>query len=189
MGETGIRRMTVAEFFDWEPGDNGRYELLDGVPVMMVRARRKHDRIVANAIRSLGNKLDGSRCIPFTADTAVLIPNGNVRLPDAGVDCGRFDGESMHADEPRLVIEVLSPSTRDSDMSGKLNDYKTVVSLNHIVLVDPDKPWATHWWRAEDRGWRQQGYDGLDAVIKFPDLQIAIGLGELYRGLVFGQRA
>jgi len=95
----------------------------------------------------------------------------------------------MYADEPRLVIEVLSPSTRDSDMSGKLNDYKTVVSLNHIVLVDPDKPWATHWWRAEDRGWRQQGYDGLDAVIKFPDLQIAIGLGELYRGLVFGQRA
>jgi Uma2 family endonuclease len=189
MGETAVRRMTVAEFFDWQPRDDGRYELVDGVPVMMTRARRRHDRIVANALRSLGNKLDGSRCIPFTADIAVLIPNGNVRLPDVGVDCGRFVDNAMYADAPRLVIEVLSPSTRDFDMFGKLDEYKTVESLTHIVLVDPDQPRAMHWWRAEDRTWRHQAHEGLEAVIAFPDLEIAIGLGELYRGLDFTRQA
>src|SRR5271165_4234712 len=177
MGETSVRRMTAAEFFDWEPRDDGRYELVDGVPVMMARAKRKHDRIVANAIRGLGKKLDGSRCIPFTSDIAVLIPNGNIRLPDAGVDCGRFDGDAMYADAPRLVIEVLSPSTREFDMFGKLDEYKTVESLIHIVLDDPDQPQAIHWWRAEDRGWRHQAHEGLGAEIGFSDIELVISLG------------
>jgi hypothetical protein len=44
-----------------------------------------------------------------------------------------------------------------------------------------------HWWRAEDRGWQYRAHEGLDAVIEFPDMQIAISLGELYQGLEFGQ--
>jgi Uma2 family endonuclease len=115
MGETAIRRMTAAQFFDWDPGDDARYELVDGVPVMMTGARRRHDQIVVNGVGELGAKLRGHRCRPFTADTAVRIPNGNIRRPDAGVDCGRFDDDAVHADQPRLVIEVLSPSTRQFD--------------------------------------------------------------------------
>jgi len=185
MGETAVRRMTVAEFFDWEPGDDRRYELVDGVPVMMTGARNRHGDVVVNTIGSLGNKLAGSPCRAFMSDTAVLIPNGNVRRPDAGVVCGPRKDDAMHADAPRLVIEVLSPSTREFDMGGKCDEYKTIDSLNHIVLVDPDEPQVTHWFRAEDRAWRQQGYKGLGAVIAFPDLDIAISLGELYRGLDF----
>ncbi len=189
MGETAVRPMTAAEFFAWESGDDRRYELVDGVPVMMARAKRRHDRIVVNAIRNLGNKLEDSRCAPFTADTAVRIPNGNVRLPDAGVDCGRFDDDAMYADAPWLVIEVLSPSTRGFDMFGKLDEYKTIESLNHIVLVDPDQPQVMHWWRAEDRSWQHQAHEGLEAVIDLPDLGISISLGELYRGLDFARQA
>jgi Uma2 family endonuclease len=189
MGETSVRRMTVAEFFDWEPGDDARYELVDGVPVMMTGARNRHGDIVVNTIRSLGNKLDGSRCRPFMSDTAVRIPNGNVRRPDAGVVCGPRNDNAMYADDPRLVVEVLSPSTRESDMFGKLHEYKTVESLNHILLVEPDQPQAIHWWRAEDRGWRHLVHAGLDAVINFPELELAIRLGELYQGLEFTQQA
>ena len=189
MGDTATRRMTVAEFFDWEPGDDSRYELVDGVPVMMKGARNRHGDIVVNTISELRGKLRGSQCRAFMSDTAVRIPNGNVRRPDAGVVCGPRDDNAMYADSPRLVVEVLSPSTRELDVSGKLDEYKTVESLNHIVLVEPDRPKAIHWWRAEDRGWRDQAYEGLESVIEFPDLQITIGLGELYQGLEFGQDA
>jgi Uma2 family endonuclease len=188
MGETAIRRMTVAEFFDWEPGDDRRYELVDGVPVMMTGARNRHGDIVVNAIRSFGNKLDGSRCRPFMADTAVLIPNGNVRRPDAGVVCGHRNDNAMYADAPRLVVEVLSPSTREFDMFGKCDEYKTIESLTHIVLVEPNQPQVMHFWRAEDRSWRHQVHEGLEAVIEFPDLEISISLGELYGGLEFTPR-
>src|SRR5215472_1659590 len=76
MDEVTLRRMTVAEFFAWEPGDEERYELVDGRPVKMTGARRRHDRIVGNLNRVLGTQLLDSPYIVFTPDTAVLIPNG-----------------------------------------------------------------------------------------------------------------
>ena len=185
MDEVTLRRMTVAEFFDWEPGDEERYELVDGRPVKVTGARRRHDRIVANINRVLGNQLLDSAYIVFTPDTAVLIPNGNVRRPDAGIDGGRDDDDLMHADVPRLVIEVLSPSTRNVDLVEELAEYKTVGSLLHILLVDPDKPEVTHWSRDASGAWRQRRHVRLDAVVEIGEPHLALSLSEIYRGLAF----
>src|ERR1700684_2147015 len=100
MGETVVRRMTIAEYFDWDPGDDGRYELVNGVPVTMTGARNRHGDIVVNAIGDLRDKLRGDRCRAFMSDTAVLIPNGNVRRPGAGVVCGPRNDNAMYADAP-----------------------------------------------------------------------------------------
>jgi Uma2 family endonuclease len=185
MDEVTLRRMTIAEFFDWEPGDEERYELVDGRPVRMTGARRRHDRILMNLHRELSTRLLGSPCIPFSPDTAVLIPNGNVRRPDAGVDCGRDDDSLMHADLPRIVIEVLSPSTRRTDLNEKLAEYKTIGSLLHVLLIDPDEPEVTHWSRDQASAWRQQSHAGLGAVIEIADPRLALGLADIYRGLAF----
>lgn len=185
MDEVTLRRMTVAEFFDWEPGDEDRYELVDGRPVRMTGARRRHDRIVGNLNRVLGNQLLDSAYIVFTPDTAVLIPNGNVRRPDAGIDAGRDDDNLMHADLPRVVVEVLSPSTRKSDLGEKLAEYKTIESLLDILLIDPDKPEATHWSRDRTGTWRAKLHAGLATVIETADPRLALHLSEIYRGLAF----
>jgi Uma2 family endonuclease len=95
----------------------------------------------------LFNQLRGHRCRAFTADTAVRIPAGNICRPDAGIDCGTFDNDATSAYQPCLVVEVLSPSTRDLDMFGKLDEFKTVTGLAHIVLIDTDTPQAFHWSR------------------------------------------
>jgi Uma2 family endonuclease len=159
--------------------------LVDGVPVMMTGARNRHGDIVVNTLGELRDKLRGSPSRAFMSDTAVLIPNGNVRRPDAGVVCGPRNDNAMYANAPRVVIEVLSPSTREFDMIGKLDEYKTIESLNHIVLVDPDQPQVMHWSRTEDRSWRRVTLKGLDAAIEIADLQLTIGLGNLYEGLDF----
>jgi Uma2 family endonuclease len=185
MDEVTLRRMTVAEFFDWDPGDEERYELVDGRPVKMTGARRRHDRIVGNLNRVLGNQLLDRPYIVFTPDTAVLIPNGNVRRPDIGVDSGRDDDNLMHADLPRLVIEVLSSSTRKSDLTEKLAEYKTIGSLMHILLVDPDKPEVMHWSRDHDGAWQQQMRENLSATIEVADPPLSLTLSEIYRGLDF----
>jgi len=52
-----------------------------------------------------------------------------------------------------VVIEVLSASTRDFDLFGKVEEYKTVPSLRHIVIVDPDEARAVHWIRGADAAW------------------------------------
>lgn len=136
--------MSAEEFLEWSLDQALRYELVDGVPVAMAGAKQQHDQIVANVHGMLYNLLRGKSCRYFTADLAVRIPAGNIRRPDAGIDRGAFDREATTAAAPLLALEVLSPSTRDFDMFGKLEEYKTVSTLAHIVIVDPDTPQVFH---------------------------------------------
>jgi Uma2 family endonuclease len=180
MDEVTLRRMTAAEFFEWEPGDDRRYELVDGIPVIMARARAEHDQIVVNILTELRTKLRDTGYRAFTADMAVLIPKGNVRCPDAGVNQGPLTRGIMHAEAPCIVFEVLSPSTRNFDLVVKLDEYKTVELLQHIVLVDPDIPRALHWSRGVDRAWRHQVLEGLRAAVEFHDPPIMLSISALY---------
>ena len=184
MSEQAARRMTVDEFLLWHEHQERRYELIHGVPVAMAGAKRRHDQVVVNALVSLGNQLAGATCRVFTADTAVRIPAGNIRYPDVGIDCGRFLDEERAADEPTLVIEVLSESTRAFDFVGKLEEYKSAPTLRHMVLVDTDMPEILHWSRPSDGAWTARVLEGLDAEL-IADPGITLKLRTLYAGLEF----
>lgn len=185
MSERAVRRMTADEFLEWDQFQADRHELVDGLPVAMVGARRGHDQIVVNAIMEVGGQLRGGPCRVFTGDTAVRIPAGNVRRPDLGVDCGRFEVSATAADSPALVVEVLSPSTREFDMFGKLDEYKTVATLTHIILVDPDAPQVTHWSRTAAQTWTHETIEGLEARVELTGLGVSLPLRALYAGLEF----
>jgi Uma2 family endonuclease len=185
MSERAVTQMSAEEFLEWGLHQELRYELVDGVAVAMAGAKLQHDQIVSNIHGMLYNLMRGQRCRYFTADVAVRIPAGNVRRPDAGIDCGAFDPGATTAVTPVLVLEVLSPSTRDFDMFGKLEEYKTVSTLTHIVIVDPDTPQVFHWSRPDNEPWRHELLEGLAAVIQLPEFDGTIDLASLYEGLTF----
>src|SRR6202041_1457742 len=108
-----LRRWTVDEFFDWQARQPERYELVDGFPIrMMAGARNVHDDIVVNLLAELRTQLRGSGCRPFTGDGSIETIPGQIRRPDVGVDCGQRDPAGLKAALPRMVAEVLSPTTR-----------------------------------------------------------------------------
>jgi Uma2 family endonuclease len=185
MSERAVTRMSGEEFLEWGLHQELRYELVDGVPVAMAGAKQRHDRIVSNVHGMLYVLMRGKKCRYFTPDLAVRIPAGNIRRPDAGIDCGLPDDDATTAAEPVLVLEVLSPSTRDFDMFGKLEEYKTVATLAHIVIVDPDAPQVFHWSRSRNEPWRHELLEGLDAVIQLPEFEGMIDQASLYEGLTF----
>ncbi len=154
MSETVRRKMSVSELYDWMTTQTeGRYQLVDGEPLMMAGASRRNDRIAVNAIRLAGNHLEGHRCQPFTSDTCIAIPAGNRRQADMGIECGAPDDSSLEADAPTLVMEILSPTTRLLDRYEKLEEYKTILTLEYIVLVHPDYPQVRVYRRQPDRNW------------------------------------
>ena len=69
-----------------------------------------------------------------------MIPNGRVRRPDLLVECGSPAPTAMAADEPRVVMEILSPSTVRYDRFQKLEEYKTHPAIRVILLVDTEAP-------------------------------------------------
>ena len=180
MAERAERRMSEDEFLAASDGQDGRWELVDGVVRMLVGVRRKHDRIAVNAVGLLRQQLRGRRCEPFTSETFVRIPGGNYRVPDAGVECGHPDPDVRWAAEPRLVIEILSPSTRTFDMFGKLDEYKSVASLTYILLIDPEIAQATLWTRQGSESWTHATVAGLDEAIGLPALDLTLPMAELY---------
>lgn len=189
MGEAAPSALSVDAFYAWVSSQELKYELVDGAPViMMAGASRRHDRIAANAIRVIGNQLRGKDCQPFTSDTFVAIPAGNRRLPGLGVDRGPFDDDAVEAGDPRLVVEILSPTTRAFDRSEKLEEYKTVESLDYILLVDPDSPQVRLFRRNADRSWMSNRLAGLDAVLDLPLLSVSLTLAEIYESLSFRPR-
>ncbi|HKM61750.1 MAG TPA: Uma2 family endonuclease [Acidisphaera sp.] len=185
MSDAAHRPWTIAEFFAWQAQQPDRYELVGGFPVrMMAGARNVYDDIVVNLLAELRRQMRDSGCRPFTGDGAVETLPGQIRRPDAGVDCGRRDPNAMQAALPRLVAEVLSPTTRDFDTFEKLPEYRQIDSLDYILVIEPNAAEVVLWERGPDRGWRQ-AIDGLDAVVDLPAIGVALQLAELYDGVAF----
>ena len=185
MSDQAVQRMSPDEFLDWCLYQEERYELVDGIPQARTGAKRVHDQVLVNSIGLLFNQMRGHRCRAFSPDTAVRIPAGGIRRPDAGIDCGAFNPTDTWADAPFLVIEILSPSTRTFDLFDKLDEYKSVSSLKHIVLIDPEMPEVRHWFRGADSDWTHRVLTGLDAAIQLPELPVTLDLATLYEGVTF----
>ncbi|MEL6060410.1 MULTISPECIES: Uma2 family endonuclease [unclassified Methylobacterium] len=181
--------MGVAAFLAWAEGQADRYELVGGVPVrMMAGARNVHDDIVVNLLTLLRTHLRGSGCRPFTADGSVETLPGQVRRPDVGVDCGARDPAGLMAAEPRLVAEILSPTTRDFDTFAKLAEYRTMASLAHILLIEPNAPEVRSWSRGAEGAWQEIRIAGLDGAIDLHALKLRLPLAEIYDGVIFPAR-
>jgi len=189
MAEPKLRRMSAEEFFAWQEKQERLHELVDGIPVlplkMMTGASQRHDRVVVNIIRSLGNQLRGGPCRPTTDDLAVRIPVGNIRRPDITVECGQPKDRDMVVHEPRVIIEVLSPSTMSFDRFKKVLEYQTVQTLTHILLVDTEVPRVDVLSRAGNESWVSMRYEGLDAKIDLPTIKASLDLAEVFEGIDF----
>ena len=186
------RRMTPEEFYAWQEPMDEKYELVDGYPVprcpdieMMTGASRRHDQIVVNIISALAPQLRGTGCRGFTGDTAVRTMPRTRRRPDVGIECGRMEDDSFEAGEVRLVVEVLSPSTREFNHYGKLEEYKSIESMMHVLLVEPNAPQVGVWSRANETTWRYSEFEGLESAISLDNPPVRLALSDVYADLTF----
>ena len=180
------RRMTPEEFYAWQEPMDEKYELVDGFPVkMMTGASRRHDQIVVNIIVALGRQLRGTSCRGFTGDTAVRTLPRTRRRPDVGIECGRMEDDSFEAGEVKLVVEVLSPSTREFNHYGKLEEYKSIPSMLHVLLVEPNAPQVGVWSRVGDAVWRYAEFEGMEGIISLDSPAIELALSDVYADLSF----
>ena len=180
-----IAEITPEQFFAWVSGQDGRYELVDGEVVMMAGAGRRHDRIVVNLTTAIHSQIRGGPCQTFTGDTYVATTSSTRRMPDLGVDCGKPDDDSLMADKPSLLVEVLSPTTGGFDVTVKLAEYQSLPSLDYILFVDTDSPNVHLYSRDDDHRWRDVVLKGLEALVELEKLNVRLVLQDIYSGLEF----
>ncbi len=152
---TALKQMTVDEFLLWAVAQEGRWELHDGAPVMisssslvmMSPERAGHIRTKFSAAKALDGAVvtAGLPCEVFADGMAVTIDAGTTFEPDASVVCGpRRPDETIAIDNPIIVVEVLSPTTAGIDHGRKLSGYFSLPSVQHYLILDPERRVAIH---------------------------------------------
>ena len=132
--------LTAEQFLEIEFPPGVKAELDNGVIRMMGGGTVAHARVQMNLYRYLGNALRGSGCRPFGSDMGVLTHDRSIRYPDVSINCDSvpgMDDEDQVLNAPRVIFEVLSATTRRANRGVKLDEYRTIGSVEMIVLVDP----------------------------------------------------
>ncbi|MBB3772824.1 Uma2 family endonuclease [Angulomicrobium tetraedrale] len=80
---------------------------------------------------------------------------------------------------------MLSPSTRQTDLGRKLEEYKALPALAYILLVEPDVPSVLLCWRAPGDGWELAAVEGLAGVVGLPGIRAELAMGEIYEDVSF----
>jgi Uma2 family endonuclease len=186
MANTQQQTMTGDEFLIWCLDQEDRYELVDGIPVLlrgMAGASRTHDKIVVNLITALGNQLGDGPYMPTTADTALRTAIKRVRRPDVMIECTPPSALTYEAQAPLATFEVLSPSTRTTDRFSKLGEYMRHPTLRHIVLIDPVPFDVLVYSRELGVEWASLSYSKSEDSFVLDGCSASLTLQQIYRGL------
>lgn len=141
-------RMTNDEFLAWSEAQvSGKYELLDGIVIMQQSQRWAHTAAKQSTFDVLRDaiKKAGISYFAIPDGQAVQISEGRTFEPDVMVaPLPKPAPDALHIGNPIIVVEVLSPSTAQIDVTTKLRDYFLIPSIQHYLVVDPDGQTITH---------------------------------------------
>lgn len=189
MNAAPLLHLTEADYLTLDrASQHQRFEYFDGHVVAMAGASLRHELIVANLIRALGNRFGDGPCIALGSNVRVkLAESRSYVYPDVTVVCGEpelVDGAPDLLQNPTVLIEVLSKSTEKIDLEVKAQRFRKVAALKAHVFVSQHEPHVEVTERHPD-GWLLRDAAGLDATFTIKSLSIEIPLAEVYRGVAF----
>lgn len=173
------RLLTAEEFFQIDFGPDLKAELDNGLIRMMGGGTRAHSRMQARLLKIFGNRLSGSLSEPHGSDMAIQTREMGVRYPDVTIDCGGSEDAAgdVRLTNPKIVVEILCPSTRDYDLQVKRAEYRDLASVDTIVVIDlEDRTLLVH--QRVDHGWHELLQQ--DGDLHLPAVALTIPHAEIF---------
>jgi len=129
--------LSEQEYLASEQVAETKREYINGQIHAMAGAGYNHNCISANLLGEFRQHLKGTPCATFMADLKVKLGRDYV-YPDVLVDCSTMHGDALFSTAPKLIVEVLSRTTRKTDTTTKLMRYINLPSLEEYALVEAD---------------------------------------------------
>ena len=174
---TALRHMTTDEFLIWAEGKEGRWELFEGVPAMMSPERVLHGDTKGEAYVALREAVRraGLPCRVYPDGVAIRMSAKATYQPDVSVICGpRPHPNALSLDNPVVVVEVLSLSTASVDHGRKLSGYFALPSVEHYLILDPDRRVVIHHKRGQGDAIETRVLTGGAARLDPPGFEVAV---------------
>jgi len=176
--------MTEDEYLKFEENSPTRHEYVNGYVHAMCGATMAHGRIVARLQTALAKRLGDGPCESFFSGLKLKVDTVSDKAylyPDIMVSCDRAGWREQWLLNPRLIVEVLSPSTQHIDRREKATTYRQIPSMEEYVIAAQGSWQLTIFRRAEN--WAAEVVSGPEAVAEFRSLGVSIPLAEIYRGV------
>lgn len=182
------QKMTAEEYLEWEAKQEFRHEYIDGEIIAMTGGSLPHNDIALNFYTALRPHLRQRGCRVNVSDAKVQAnKNSRYFYPDLVVSCHPDDLKSREfIQHPKVIVEVLSPSTANYDRTKKLKYYRQVPSLQEYVLVDSEEIVVEVYRRGEGKMWLYYEYEAGEAIF-LPSIEFECAIELLYEGVSFEQ--
>ena len=176
--------MSRNDYLAQDAQSDDKLEFFEGQIFAMAGGTFKHAQVAGNVYGELRQGLKGKPCQPMNSDMRVHTPSGLDTYPDISVYCGEPDlgDNDTTLLNPTVIIEVLSPSTRDYDRGGKFAHYRSITDLQDYLLVDPAAVLVEHFHRVGQDEWLLHVYSDLAAVVVLESLDLSLSLESIYQG-------
>ena len=150
-----------------------------------------HSRLTMRLAYLIRVRLDGKDCEVYNSDARVCtqVNGGLYTYPDLTIVCGKpiaLDDSLDVLMNPKVIVEVLSPSTEAKDRGFKFQQYKQVATLEEYILVSQTEPLVERFSRSANKTWTNyEDVRGLDGILRLNALGVEIPLAELFTDAEF----
>lgn len=173
------------EYLEFERKAETKHEFVDGEIYDMAGESLAHSQICVNIGSEMRQALKGSTCHALSPNMKVRAETkGLFAYPDLSIVCGVPEFHDLQRDvllNPKVIIEVLSPSTQRYDQTKKFFRYrKEIPSLTDYVLIYQDVAFVEHHEKTDEGRWVHNAFDGLDDTLRIPSIDCAISMAEIY---------
>jgi Uma2 family endonuclease len=180
----GKKLFTIEEYLEYENASQEKHEYYNGEIFAMAGGSKDHSAINRNLIICLGNALEKSCCDLWGSDLRLHIPSNSLfTYPDIRVACrDEISNLETSEDLPKVIIEVLSPSTRKYDRDTKFELYKDIPSFQEYILVDSQRFAIDIYRKTVENAWELQQYTTNETSIEIKALELKISFEDIYYG-------
>lgn len=178
------RKYTIEEYLEMEMYSEIKHEYFQGEVFAMAGAGLPHNIITSNLMASLGIQLKRKSCRPFGSDLRIHIPQNTLfTYPDISIVCGEIitlNDDNFNVLNPTILIEALSPSTKDYDRGTKFNLYRDIPSLKEYILIDSTSIKIEAYYINEGGHWELQEYKSPEELLSIRAIELSLPLTEIY---------
>lgn len=173
--------LTLEEYDQLEERSPVRHEYINGVLYAMSGASVAHNGVAGNLFAAFHAHLRGGPCRAFMADQQLHMKSDAdeiIYYPDVMIACQRDDRTKNKIRNPKLIVEVLSPSTREIDRREKSLNYRRTASIEEYVIAAQDAHELVIHRRTEH--WQREVVAGPDGLAEFRSIGLSLPLAQIY---------
>jgi Uma2 family endonuclease len=183
----GKQKISIEEYLEMENASLEKHEYYKGEVFAMSGAKLPHVKITGNFFNALANKLKGKKCQPFNSDLRIHIPTNTLfTYPDISIICGEvitLNNDEYNVLNPSVIIEVLSPKTKNYDRGEKFKLYRDIETLKEYILVDSQSVHIETFRLNENNRWELEEYNDVNNYLEIKAINESILISELYEGV------